>query len=92
MNLKALFDKNALNVHPYHALLNMKLPKNLMFLYSDGDALCNAEDIAKFEEEMKRNGYDARGKRWKDSQHVEHYRKYPVEYEKLCLDFVRSAC
>ncbi|PAV59805.1 hypothetical protein WR25_25753 [Diploscapter pachys] len=68
-----------------------ELPSQLSFVYSDGDTICPPDSIAEFHESLEKAGNrHIEVLRFKDSAHVEHYRRYPKEYESLIDGFLRS--
>ncbi|CAJ0594368.1 unnamed protein product [Cylicocyclus nassatus] len=66
---------------PYHFLRDHpQLPHHLSFIYSDKDRICPPESLTQFHEAVAEKGKQVDVLHLKDSNHVEHLKKYPDEY------------
>ena len=61
-----------------------------LYLYSKVDHVSPYKDIAEFIKYQKSVGAGVKSKMWDDSHHVEHFRKYPKEYEDLVISFIKE--
>ncbi|EPB71866.1 hypothetical protein ANCCEY_09029 [Ancylostoma ceylanicum] len=76
---------------PYHYLRDHpELPRLMSFIYSDRDFICSPRTIQQFHETMARNGKQVDVLRLADSDHVEHFKKYPAEYSAVVQRFLSS--
>jgi hypothetical protein len=53
-----------------------------LFLYSDADVLVQPHVVEGFMEQQRKRGAPTYAYKWRDSAHVDHYRKYPEEYRR----------
>lgn len=91
--LQSSFSPNIYEEHfsYFHLLKINDLPKRQLYLYSIADDICNYESIELFQTKEETDYQcQIQKKCWQDSLHVEHFRKYPNEYEQLCISFVDS--
>lgn len=89
--LRSIFESDIYEQHfSYFHLLKCKdLPLYQLYLFSDSDTICSASSIIYFQNiQLKRNNIQLITKSWNDSLHVEHLRKYPLEYTNECLNFI----
>ena len=58
-----------------------------LYLYSSSDALIPHQHIELFMAQQAARGAEVQAHCWRDSAHVEHYRKHPEEYRNLLRSF-----
>ncbi|RCN31387.1 hypothetical protein ANCCAN_22823 [Ancylostoma caninum] len=76
---------------PYHYLRDHpQLPRLMCFIYSDRDFICPPRTIQQFHEDMAQSGKQVDVLRLTDSDHVEHFKKYPAEYSAVVQRFLSS--
>ncbi|PIO76799.1 hypothetical protein TELCIR_01097 [Teladorsagia circumcincta] len=79
------------NFTPYHFVRgHPSIPRNLSFIYSDKDTICPPRTICDFHQHMAKTGRNVDVLRLTDSEHVEHFKKYPVEYCAAIRRFLSS--
>lgn len=62
-----------------------------LFLYSDADVLVQPQVVEGFMQQQEKRGSRTYSYKWKDSAHVDHYRRYPQEYKQQLQQFVQRA-
>lgn len=79
------------NFSYFHLLKINDLPKQQLYLYSKIDDICSYDSIEYFQTKQQ-NDYQCniQKKCWRDSLHVEHFRKYSTNYVLCCISFVES--
>lgn len=65
----------------------MVYPCPRLYLYSKEDNLIPWKDVEAHSERAKKNQLVVHTKRWEDSEHVQHFRKYPQEYNEALTKF-----
>eukprot|EP00878_Enallax_costatus_P013073 GHUV01013661.1.p1 GENE.GHUV01013661.1~~GHUV01013661.1.p1 ORF type:complete len:287 (+),score=57.73 GHUV01013661.1:592-1452(+) len=60
-----------------------------LFLYSDADVLTGSGVVEQFMQQQQAQGAQVYSYKWRDTAHVDHYRKYPEEYKQQLLKFVQ---
>ncbi|KAI6221552.1 hypothetical protein M3Y95_00973800 [Aphelenchoides besseyi] len=72
----------------YYRMLKLDdLPKNQLYLYSKIDTMIRYFDVDRFAEHQQKLGANVTQRCWPDSNHIQHLRKYPDDYVKLCDEF-----
>nr|CDJ83961.1 Protein of unknown function DUF829 domain containing protein [Haemonchus contortus] len=88
---RSLMGMDLSNFTPYHFIRDHpSVPQNLSFIYSDRDSICPPRTISDFHDHMAKTGRNVDVLRLTDSDHVEHFKKYPVEYLAVVHRFLAS--
>lgn len=66
-------------------------PCPMLFLYSDADVLVQPHVVEAFMAQQQKRGSPTYSFKWRDSAHVDHYRKYPDEYRQQLEQFAQRA-
>lgn len=68
------------------------LPSPQLYLYSEEDELIGVKDVEEYIEHVKKklNVQYVDSYNFKDSQHVQHFRKYPDIYKKCINEFLNK--
>lgn len=66
-------------------------PCPMLFLYSDADVLVQPHVVEAFMAQQQKRGSPTYSFKWRDSAHVDHYRKYPEEYRQQLEQFAQRA-
>lgn len=61
-----------------------------LFLYSDADVLVAPQVVEGFMLQQEKRGSPTYSYKWRDSAHVDHYRRYPEEYRQQLQEFVQK--
>mmetsp|Transcript_4652 Transcript_4652/g.8919 ORF Transcript_4652/g.8919 Transcript_4652/m.8919 type:complete len:275 (-) Transcript_4652:1953-2777(-) len=69
-------------------VINSKLCKHQVFIYSAKDDLTDHTMIDELITIRKDRGINVRSCKFDDSEHVQHFRKYPVEYRKAVIEAI----
>jgi hypothetical protein len=62
-----------------------------LFLYSEADVLVQPQVVEAFMQQQQKCGSQTFSYKWKDSAHVDHFRKYPQEYTHQLEQFAQQA-
>ncbi|XGW22511.1 hypothetical protein V3C99_005049 [Haemonchus contortus] len=88
---RSLMGMDLSNFTPYHFIRDHpSMPQNLSFIYSDRDSICPPRTINDFHDHMAETGRNVDVLRLTDSDHVEHFKKYPAEYLAVVQRFLAS--
>ncbi|XP_047452540.1 uncharacterized protein si:dkey-5i3.5 [Mugil cephalus] len=69
---------------------NTPLTAPALFFYCDNDPLCDAQSMEEVIDYWRNRGIDVTAKKWKESIHAGHLKKYPQEYLATLDMFVHS--
>ncbi|CAD5118044.1 DgyrCDS6785 [Dimorphilus gyrociliatus] len=80
--------------HVYKGLIHIPVRWPEGYIYSEKDDVIYADDVREFIDNRKRKAggsFDIETLQLKDSDHVQHLRKYPILYKEFCFNFFDKA-
>jgi len=91
MLMNAAFGRESISEQFWKNMIEHDLCKRQTFIYSSMDELTDSTKVDELIEVRRNRGIEVMVRKFEDSDHVLHLRKYPKEYEEV-LDKVLKAC